>query len=154
MLLVTKNKTINLVIRTRKLVDITNILKGENFEEVYFKASNKVNLESLSKIIYLLAENEDKTSSFKSSSEVYDFLDDYKAETGKTYNDIFKEIAEVINEEGFFNKKMSKKEIAEKMNDPFGQVNLEKVVNTSAEKAITSVVQEQFKGFVAQGYQN
>ncbi len=154
MQLVTKNKTINLVIRTRKLVDITNILKGENFEEVYFKASNKVNLESLSKIIYLLAENEDKTSSFKNSSEVYDFLDDYKAETGKTYNDIFKEIAEVINEESFFNRKMSKKEIAEKMSNPFGQVNLEDVVKTSAEKAITSVAQEQFRGFVSQGYQN
>lgn len=154
MQLVTKNKTINLVIRTRKLVDIANVLKGDSFEEVYFKAMNKLNLESLSKIIYLLAENEDKTNPFKSSTEVYDFIDDYKAETGKTYEDIYNELAEVINEEGFFNKKMSKKEIANKMNNPFGQVNLEDVVKTSAEKAITSVAQEQFKGFVAQGYQN
>ncbi len=154
MQLVTKNKTINLVIRTRKLVDIANVLKGDSFEEVYFKAMNKLNLESLSKIIYLLAENEDKTNPFKSSTEVYDFIDDYKAETGKTYEDIYNELAEVINEEGFFNKKMSKKEIANKMSNPFGQVNLEDVVKTSAEKAITSVAQEQFKGFVAQGYQN
>ena len=154
MQLVTKNKTINLVIRTRKLVDIANVLKGDSFEEVYFKAMNKLNLESLSKIIYLLAENEDKTNPFKSSTEVYDFIDDYKAETGKTYEDIYNELAEVINEEGFFNKKMSKKEIANKMSNPFGQVNLEDVVKTSAEKAITSVAQEQFKGFLAQGYQN
>lgn len=154
MQLVTKNKTINLVIRTRKLVDIASALKGDNFEEVYFKAMNKLNLESLSKIIYLLAENEDKTNSFKIQTEVYDFIDDYKAETGKTYEDIYNEITEVINKEGFFNKKMSKEEIANKMNNPFGQVNLEDVVKTSAEKAITSVAQEQFKGFVAQGYQN
>ncbi|MGN1012288.1 MAG: hypothetical protein ACI4ON_00435 [Clostridia bacterium] len=154
MQLVTKNKTVNLVIRTRKLVDVANNLKGENFETVYFRALNKVNLEDLSKIIYLLAENEDKTNPFNSSTEVYDFIDDYKAETGKTYIDIFKEIAEVINEEGFFNSKMSKKDLKTKMENPFGQVNLEDVVKSSAEKAITSVAQEQFQGFMVQGFKN
>lgn len=154
MQLVTNNRTINLVIRTRKLVDVSNVLGEENFEDAYFKALNKMNLESLSKIIYLLAENEEKNNPFKNSKEVYDFLDDYKAETGKSYVDIYKEIAEAINEEGFFNKKMKKKELEDKMSNPFGQVNLEDVVKTSAEKAITSVAQEQFKGFVAQGYQN
>ena len=154
MQLVTKNKTINLVIRTRKLVDVSNILGGNNFEEVYFKAMNKLNLESLSKIIYLFAENEDKSNPFKNSTEVCDFIDDYKLETGKSYEDIYNEIAEVINEEGFFNKKKKKKQLKDKMSNPFGQVNLEDIVKTSAEKAITSVAQEQFKGFVAQGYQN
>lgn len=154
MQLITKNKTINLVIRTRKLVDITNILGGENFEEVYFKASNKINLESLSKIIYLLAENEDKTNPFKSSTEVYDFMDDYKSENGKNYSDIFREIAEVINEEGFFNSKLSKKDLKAKMENPFGQVNLEDVVKNSAEKAITNVAEKEFRGFMAQGFNN
>ena len=154
MQLVTKNKVINLVIRTKKLVDVSNKLKGENFEEVYFRALSKVNLEDLSKIIYLLAENEDKSSPFKTSTDVYDFIDDYKAETGKTYVDIFREIAEVINEEGFFNSKMSKKDLKAKMENPFGQVNLEDVVKSSAEKAITSIAQEQFQGFMVQGFNN
>ncbi len=154
MQLITKNKIINLVIRTRKLVEIASKLDGENFEEVYFKALNKINLESLSNIIYLLAENEDKTNPFKSSSEVYDFIDDYKSETGKTYTDIFKEIAEVINEEGFFNSKMNKKDLKAKMENPFGQVNLEDVVKNSAEKAITNVAEKEFQGFMVQGFKN
>lgn len=154
MRLETKNKTIDLVIRTRKLVDVANTLKGKNFEEVYFRALNNVSLEDLSKIIYHFAEKEDKTNPFKSSTEVYDFIDEYKIETGKTYQDIFREIAEVINEEGFFNSKMSKKEIKNKIENPIGQVDLENIVKTSAEKAIANITQEEFKGFVTQGYPN
>ena len=49
---------------------------------------------------------------------------------------------------------MKKKELEDKINNPFGQVNLEEVVKNSAEKAITSVAEKEFKGFVVQGYQN
>ena len=102
MILETKNKKINLVLRTRKIADIAKKLDGKNFEDVYFKAMNEFDLEALSKIIYILAENEDKTNSFKSNADVYDFIDDYMEENKKTYKDIFTEIAEDINKEGFF----------------------------------------------------
>ena len=118
MILETKNKKINLVLRTRKIADIAKKLGGKNFEDVYFKAVNEFDLEALSKIIYMLAENEDKTSSFKNNTEVYDFIDDYMAENDKTYKAIFEEIAEAINEEGFFNSKMTKKDLKDKMSNP------------------------------------
>ena len=38
MIIETKNKTINLVLKTRKIVDIANLLKNKNFEEVFIKA--------------------------------------------------------------------------------------------------------------------
>lgn len=63
-------------------------------EDVYFKTMNEFDSEALSKIIYLLAESEDKTSSFKNSTDVYDFLDDYMEKNKKTYKDIFTEIAD------------------------------------------------------------
>ena len=44
--LVTRNKTINLVFTTRKIVNITNILKGKNFEDIYFKAVNENDLDA------------------------------------------------------------------------------------------------------------
>ena len=53
MIIETKNKKINLVLRTRKLADIAKRLKGENFENVYFNALKDNNLEALSIIIYI-----------------------------------------------------------------------------------------------------
>ena len=38
MIIETKKKTINLVLKTRKIVDISNILKNKNFEEAFTKA--------------------------------------------------------------------------------------------------------------------
>lgn len=149
MLLETNSKKVNLVLRTRKIADIAKKLNGKNFEDVYFKAMNEFDLEALSKIIFILAENEDRTDSFKNSTEVYDFLDDYMAENKKTYKQIFEEIAEAINEEGFFNSKMSKKELRDKMSNPLSSMNMNDVIKNSAEKAITRVAEEQFQGYKA-----
>lgn len=149
MLLETKNKKINLVLRTRKIADIAKKLEGKNFEDVYFKAMNEFDLEALSKIIYILAENEDKTNAFKNSTDVYDFLDEYMFENKKTYKEIFEEIAKDINEEGFFNSKMSQKELKDKMSNPLSSMNMDDIIKNSAEKAISKVAEEQFQGYRA-----
>lgn len=149
MILETNNKKINLVLRTRKIADIAKKLEGKNFEDVYFKAMNEFNLEALSKIVFILAENEDKTNAFKNSTEVYDFIDDYMVENKKTYKNIFEEIADDINEEGFFNSKMNKKELKDKMSNPLSSMNMNEVIKNSAEKAISKVAEEQFQGYRA-----
>ena len=149
MILETKKQKINLVLRTRKIADIAKKLDGKNFEDVYFKAMNEFDLEALSKIIFILAENEDKTNSFKNSTEVYDFIDDYMEENKKTYKDIFKEIAEDINEEGFFNSKMTKEQLEEKMSSPLSSMNMNDVIKNSAEKAIAKVAEQEFQGYRA-----
>lgn len=141
--LVTKNKTIKLVFTTRKIVNVTNILKGKNFEELYFKIVNESDLDSLSKIIYAFAEDEAGIKSFKTSDEVFEFIDDYKEENNKTYNDIFNEIAEVINEEGFFKNKMTKEEMEEKISNPLSGINMETLIKTSAENAIGQLAQRE-----------
>lgn len=38
MIIETKNKKINLVLKTRKIVEIANLLKNKNFEEAFVKA--------------------------------------------------------------------------------------------------------------------
>lgn len=149
MILETKKQKINLVLRTRKIADIAKKLEGKNFEDVYFKAMNEFDLEALSKIIYILAENEDKTSSFKSSTDVYDFIDDYMEENKKTYKDIFTEIAEDINKEGFFNSKMTKEQLKDKMLSPLSSMNMNEVIKNSAEKAIAKVAEQEFQGYRA-----
>ena len=140
----TKNKTIVLVFTTRKIVNITNLLKGKNFEDLYFKAMNDNNLDALSKIIYIFAEDtENGAKSFKNSEEVYDFLDDYKKENDKTYIDIFKEISEAINKEVFFNTKMNKKELEEKISNPLLSIDMNSLIKQSTEKAMTKIVEQE-----------
>ena len=145
MILETKNKKINLVLRTRKIADIAKKLNGKNFEEIYFKAMNEFDIEALSKIIYILAESEDKTNAFKNSTEVYDFIDSYMQENQKTYKDIFIEIAEDINKEGFFNNKMTKEQLKEKMSSPLSSMNMSEVIRSSAEKAMAKVAEQEFQ---------
>ncbi len=149
MILETKNKTINLVLKTRNIVRIANLLQNKNFEEAYFKALQSNDLDALSKILFIIAEDNDGKAAFKSSDEVYDFLDQYKKENNKTYEDIYKELTEVINEEGFFTKKMSKKQLEEAISNPLSNMNMNELVQKSAEKAMTKIAEEQFQGFRA-----
>lgn len=149
MILETKNKKINLVFTTRKIVNISNILKEKNFEDLYFKAMNENDLDALSKIIFVFAEDEAGLKSFKTSEDIYDFIDDYKQEQNKTYQDIFNEMAGIINEEGFFKTKMNKKQLQEKTSNPLSGINMNEVIKSSAEKAISKVAEEEvFKGYM------
>lgn len=149
MILETKNKTINLVLKTSKIVKIANLLKNKNFEDCYFKAIQSNDLDSISKIIWILAEDNEGKNSFARSEEVYDFLDDYRKENNKSFEDIIKELTEVINDEGFFIKKRSKKELTEMISNPLSSMNMNELVQKSAEKAISKIAEEQFQGYQA-----
>ena len=152
MIIETKNKTINLVLKTRKIVDIANLLKNKNFEEAFTKAYAICDREALSKIIFKLAENEDGKSVFTTSDEVYDFIDDCRLE-GITANDLYEKIAEALNEEGFFKKKMSKKELKEMISNPLSTMNMNDLVQKSAESAMSKIAEKQFQEQGFQGYE-
>jgi len=139
MILETKNKKVDLVYRTRNIVKVTQLLNGKNFEELYFNAVSENNVEALSKMISIFAEDvETGAKAFQSEDEIYDFIDDYMAEKKKTYGDIFKEIAESINEMGFFNSKMTTKELEAKMKNHMA-IDMNEIIKSSAEKAITGM---------------
>lgn len=149
MILETKNKTIKLVLKTRKIVDISNVLKDKNFEEAFTKAYAICDLEALTKMIYILAEDENGNNIFTSSEQVYDFLDDYRKENKATYLEIYKKIAEELNEEGFFKNKKNKKELEEMTSNPLSTINMNELMQKSTEKAMSKIAEEQFKGFKA-----
>ncbi len=144
MIIETKNKTINLVLKTRKIVEVANLLKNKNFEEAFTKAYAILDPEALAKIIFKLAENEDGKSAFTSSYEVYDFIDDCRAE-GISINDLYKKIAEALNEEGFFKKKMSKKEISNMTSNPLLTINMNELIRNSAENAMGRMAERAFQ---------
>lgn len=146
MIIETKNKIINLVIKTRKIVEIANLLKNKNFEEAFTKAYAICDIEALAKIILKLVETEDEKSAFNSIDEVYDFIDDCRKE-GIVVNDLYLKIAEALNEEGFFKKKMTKKELKELISNPLSTMNMNELVQKSAENAMSKIAEEQFQGF-------
>lgn len=152
MIIETKNKTINLVLKTRKIVDIANLLKNKNFEEAFVKAYSILDGETLTKIIFKLAENENGESAFNSSDEVYDFIDDCRAE-GISISELYAKIAEALNEEGFFKKKMSKKELKEMTSNPLLTMNMNELVQKSAESAMSKIAEKQFQEQGFQGYE-
>lgn len=149
MILETKNKTIKLILKTRKIVDISNVLKNKNFEEAFTKAYAICDLDTLTKMIYILAENEDGKTIFTSSEEVYDFLDDYRKESKATFIDLYKKIAEELNNEGFFKSKKTKKELEEMTSNPLSTINMNELMQKSTEKAMSKIAEEQFQGFKA-----
>ena len=141
MIIETKNKTINLVLKTRKIVDIANLLKSKNFEKVFVEVYSELDAEALSKIIFKLAENEDGESAFKTSSEVYDFMDECRVE-GIKINDLYGKVAEALNEEGFFKKKMSKKELKEMTSNPLSIMNMNELIRKSTEIAVNKMAEQ------------
>ena len=147
MIIETKNKTINLVLKTRKIVDIANLLKNKNFEEVFKKAYSILDMEALSKIIFKLAENNEGKRAFVSSDEVYDFIDECRIE-GISVSDLYGKIAEALNEEGFFKKRMTKKELKEMMSNPLSETDMNELVQKSAEKVINKITEEQILSMV------
>lgn len=141
----TNYKTINLVFTTKKIVNISKILGNRNFEELFFRVMNENDVEALAQIIFVFAEDETGLKSFKNIDEVYDFIDDLISEGKKSYGDVYMEVAGAINDEGFFKKKMTKKEILEKTSNPLLSINMKEIVKNSAERAIGKVVQEQIE---------
>ena len=99
-----------------------------------------------------MAENENGESAFNSSDEVYDFIDDCRAE-GITISELYAKIAEALNEEGFFKKKMSKKELKEMTSNPLSTMNMNELVQKSAESAMSKIAEKQFQEQGFQGYE-
>jgi len=143
MIIETKNRNINLVLKTRKIVDIANLLKNKNFEEAFIKAYSILDMEALSKIIFKISELESGENAFTNSDEVYDFIDECRKE-GMTIKNLYEKIAEALNDEGFFKKKMTKKELKEIATNPLSTLNLDKIVEKSAENVVGKIIEQEF----------
>lgn len=77
MLLETKNKQINLILKTKNIIKICKALGNKNFEDAYFNAVNDNDIESLVKILIIISEDNNGNNAFNTSDEVSDFIDDY-----------------------------------------------------------------------------
>ena len=141
------DKEFKLVPRTRKVVELTERLKAKNLNDLIFTALNETNVKILAEIIKSFAEDEDGKFVFSSLDKVYDFIDSWKEENGKNYTDLFSEVIEVVNEMGFFKKKMTKEELESAIKNPMPTLDLQEIMKNSAQKAMDEIAQEEFKGY-------
>lgn len=149
MILKTKDKEVKIVIRSRKIANLTDKLEGKNLNEMFFKGVKENNIKTLAIFLEEFSENEDKSKSFNNTDEVYDFIDGLKTENDKvTYETIYKSLAEEINSMGFFNKKMTSKELEKVLNDKIPDINIQEIVDKMSEQAGKELAEE-VKGYKA-----
>lgn len=141
------DKEFKLVPRTRKVIELTEKLKSKNLNDLIFGALNETNIKILAELIYSFAEFDDGKQVFNSVKLVYDFIDEWKQENDKGYVELFKEVIEVVNDMGFFTKKMTQKELEEEMNNPMPLFNLQEIAMNSAQKMMDEIAQEEFRGY-------
>lgn len=146
----TEKIKINLVPTTKKIVNMTKQFKSKNLNELIFNAIQESDIEILAEIIKNFAEDTNGKSPFNGDiNKVYDFIDDYKKENEKDYESLFRIVAEVVNEMGFFVKKMTKEELDKMLTEPQFNINMNEIVNNSAKEAMKEIVAEEFRGYKA-----
>ena len=149
MILKTEKREVELRPTTRKIVRITEENKCKNLNEYFFSVLSEKDIKGLAIIIFAFAEPVGESKGLASLNDTYDLIDDLRIENNKSYEDLFKDIGEFINDMGFFNKKMTKEELKRMMNDPLVGFDMKKIINSSTEKAVTEVVANEFRGYKA-----
>jgi len=142
-----KDKEFSLVPRTRKVVALTESLKTKNLNDLIFNGLNEGDTKVLAEIIKAFAEYEDGKAVFTSINTVYDFIDDWKMENGKSYTELYIIVAEVVNEMGFFKTKMSKEELEAQLKNPVSMIDIQELARNSAQRMIDQMAEEEFRGY-------
>lgn len=139
MILESENKTIKIRLTNRKIIELCDKFKTNNIQDLYFKALNEKNIKTLAKIIFELAEDEDGKKAFTNNdiNQTYDFLDNYMEKNKKTYEDMFNELAEYINNEGFFMKRYNTQELEAMKSDLLAGMDMNAVVQEAMKQIAT-----------------
>ena len=131
----------------KKIVAKNKKLKVKNLRDAFFKATNNVDFEFLADILMTLADEETKKEFNGDFNKIYDFMENYVSQNKTDYEELYKLVAEEINDKSFFGKKMTKEELIKQMSNPLADFDISEVMNRTAEKVMGEVVAEEFKGY-------
>lgn len=131
----------------KKIVAMNKKLKVKNLRDSFFRALNNVEFEFLADILLLLADDDTKKEFNNDYNKVYDFIESYVSQNEIDYQELYKMIAEEINDKSFFGKKMTEDELKSQMDNPLADFDINEVMNRTAEKVMGEVVAEEFKGY-------
>lgn len=149
MILKVKDKEYSFTATMKKIVAMNKKLKIKNLRDAFFRALNNVDFEFLAD--FLLAFADEPKELNNDSNKVYDLMEAWvneaTEEDPRNYEDIYKLLAEEINDKSFFGKKMTEKELKAQMDNPLADFNINQVISNTAEKVMGEVVAEEFKGY-------
>lgn len=149
MILKVKDKEYSFTATMKKIVGMNKKLKVKNLRDAFFRALNNVDFEFLAD--FLLAFADEPKELNNDSNKVYDLMEAWvneaTEEDPRNYEDIYKLLAEEINDKSFFGKKMTEKELKAQMDNPLADFDINQVISNTAEKVMGEVVAEEFKGY-------
>lgn len=149
MILKVKDKEYSFTATMKKIVAMNKKLKVKNLRDAFFRALNNIDFEFLAD--FLLAFADEPKELNNDSNKVYDLMEAWvneaTEEDPRNYEDIYKLLAEEINDKSFFGKKMTKKELKAQMDNPLADFDINQVISNTAEKVMGEVVAEEFKGY-------
>lgn len=151
MILKVKDKEYSFTATMKKIVGMNKKLKVKNLRDAFFKALNNVDFEFLADFLLTFADENAKKELNGDLNKVYDLMEAWVNEATeedlRSYEDIYKLLAEEINDKSFFGKKMTEKQLTEQMNNPLADFDINQVISNTAEKVMGEVVAEEFKGY-------
>lgn len=149
MILKVKDKEYSFTATMKKIVAMNKKIKVKNLRDAFFRALNNVDFEFLAD--FLLAFADEPKELNNDSNKVYDLMEAWvneaTEEDPRNYEDIYKLLAEEINDKSFFGKKMTEKELKAQMDNPLADFDINQVISNTAEKVMGEVVAEEFKGY-------
>ena len=149
MILKVTDKEYSFTATMKKIVAMNKKLKVKNLRDAFFRALNNVDFEFLAD--FLLAFADEPKELNNDSNKVYDLMEAWvneaTEEDPRNYEDIYKLLAEEINDKSFFGKKMTEKELKAQMDNPLADFDINQVISNTAEKVMGEVVAEEFKGY-------
>lgn len=151
MILKIKDKEYSFTATMKKIVGMNKKLKVKNLRDAFFRALNNVDFELLADFLLEFADEDTKKELNKDANKVYDLMEAWvneaTEEEPRNYEDIYKLLAEEINDKSFFGKKMTEEELKSQMNNPLADFDINQVISNTAEKVMGEVVAEEFKGY-------
>jgi hypothetical protein len=151
MILKVKDKEYSFTATMKKIVGMNKKLNVKNLRDAFFKALNNVDFEFLADFLMEFADNDVQKGLSGDYNRVYDLMEAWvneaTEEEPRSYEDIYKLLAEEINDKSFFGKKMTKEELETQMNNPLADFDINQVITNTAEKVMGEVVAEEFKGY-------
>ncbi len=149
MILKVKDKEYSFTATMKKIVAMNKKLKVKNLRDAFFRALNNVDFEFLAD--FLLAFADEPKELNNDSNKVYDLMEAWvneaTEEDPRNYEDIYKLLAEEINDKSFFGKKMTEEELKAQMDNPLADFDINQVISNTAEKVMGEVVAKEFKGY-------
>lgn len=149
MILKVKDKEYSFTATMKKIVAMNKKLKVKNLRDAFFRALNNVDFEFLADFLLVFADEPKELNN--DSNKVYNLMEAWvneaTEEDPRNYEDIYKLLAEEINDKSFFGKKMTEKELKAQMDNPLADFDINQVISNTAEKVMGEVVAEEFKGY-------